>query len=67
MSKKTGLIVGAVLGVVGILLILAGPAFHLIPSIPALFFGIAALIVGGLVKGLSKKLSKEERREEPPK
>ena len=39
MENQAAKIVTTILGVVGIVLILAGPAFHLVESTPALFAG----------------------------
>ena len=50
MENQTARIVATVLGVLGIVLILAGPAFHLTESTPALFVGIVCFIVAGALK-----------------
>lgn len=55
MENKTAKIVAAILGVVGIALILAGPAFDLVESTPALFAGIMCFIVAGAIKAFFKK------------
>jgi len=39
----------------GIALILAGPAFHLVESTPALYAGIVCLIIAGAIKAFFKK------------
>ena len=45
MEKQTAKIVATVLGVLGIALILAGPAFHLVESTPALFAGLVLYVL----------------------
>ena len=55
MENQTAKIVAAVLGVLGIALILAGPAFHLVESTPALFAGIVCWVVAGAIKAFFKK------------
>jgi len=39
-------------------LILAGPAFHLVESTPALFAGIVCFIIAGAIKVFFKKAGK---------
>jgi len=56
MDNQTAKAVATILGVLGIVLILAGPAFHLVESTPALFAGIVCFIVAGAVKGFFKKV-----------
>ena len=55
MENQTAKIVAAVLGVVGFILILAGPAFHLVESTPALYAGIICFIVAGAIKAFFRK------------
>ena len=55
MENQTAKIIATILGVVGIALILAGPAFHLVESTPALYAGIVCLIVAGAVKAFFRK------------
>jgi len=55
MENQTAKVVAIILGIVGIALILAGPAFHLVESTPALFAGIVCLIVAGAVKAFFRK------------
>jgi hypothetical protein len=55
MENQTAKIVTAILGVLGIALILAGPFFHLIENTPALFAGIMCFIVAGAIKAFFKK------------
>jgi hypothetical protein len=55
MENQTARIVSLVLLVLGIVLILAGPAFHLVESTPALFAGIVCFIVAGAIKAFFKK------------
>ena len=58
MENQTARIVATVLGVLGIVLILAGPAFHLVESTPALFAGIVCFIIAGAVKAFFRKTEK---------
>ena len=60
MENQTAKIVAAILGVVGIVLILAGPAFHLVESTPALFAGIVCFVVAGAIKEFFKKTGNVE-------
>jgi len=55
MEKQTAKIIAVILGVVGIALILAGPAFHLVESTPALYAGIICFIVAGAIKAFFRK------------
>ncbi len=55
MENQTAKIVATILGVLGIALILAGPAFHLVESTPALYAGIVCFIVAGAVKAFFRK------------
>ena len=55
MGNQTAKIIATVLGVLGIVLILAGPAFHLVESTPALFAGIVCFVVAGAIKAFFKK------------
>lgn len=55
MENQTAKIIAIILGIVGIALILAGPAFHLVQSTPALYAGIICLIVTGAIKAFFKK------------
>jgi len=55
MENQTVKIITTVLGVVGIALILAGPAFHLVESTPALYAGIICFIVAGAIKAFFRK------------
>ena len=55
MKNQTAKIVVTVLGVLGIVLILAGPAFNLIESTPALFAGIVCWVIAGAIKAFFKK------------
>jgi len=55
MEKQTAKIVATVLGVLGTVLILAGPAFNLVESTPALYAGIACYIVAGAIKAFFRK------------
>ena len=58
MENQAAKIVVTILGVVGIALILAGPAFRLVESTPALFDGIMCFIVAGAIKEFFKKPKK---------
>ena len=55
MDEKTMGIVAAALGALGLILILAGPAFHFIPTNVGIFAALACWIIAGLISGLSKK------------
>ena len=55
MENQTAKIIAMILGIVGIALILAGPAFHLVESTPALYAGIMCLIVAGAIKAFFRK------------
>ena len=55
MENQTAKVVATILGVVGIILILAGPAFHLVESTPALYAGIVCFIVAGAIKAFFRK------------
>ena len=55
MENQTAKIIAIILGIVGIALILAGPAFHLVQSTPALYAGIVCLIVAGAIKAFFRK------------
>ena len=58
MENQTAKIIAIILGIVGIALILAGPAFHLVQSTPALYAGIVCLIVAGAIKAFFRKTEK---------
>jgi len=58
MENQTAKIVATVLGAVGFILILAGPAFHLVESTPALFAGIVCWVIAGAIKEFFKKKGK---------
>ena len=55
MENQTAKIVATILVVLGIALILAGPAFHLVQSTPALYVGIVCFIIAGAIKAFFKK------------
>ena len=55
MENQTAKIIAIILGIVGIALILAGPAFHLVESTPALYAGIICFIVAGAIKAFFRK------------
>ncbi|OGD85673.1 hypothetical protein A2164_03105 [Candidatus Curtissbacteria bacterium RBG_13_35_7] len=62
-DKKQAKMVSTVLAVLGIILILAGPAFHLIANTPALFAGIVCFVIAAAVSGLAKKEGGEKKAE----
>jgi len=53
--------IAAILGVLGLLFILAGPAFHLLPGSNNLwiFTALVCWIVGGMIRGLVRKAEKK--------
>ena len=55
-------IITSILGVLALLFILGGPAFHVLPGSNNLwiFAALACLIVGGVVGGFAKKVGKKE-------
>lgn len=55
-------ILAAVLGVLGLLFILAGPAFHILPGSNNywIFTALACWIVGGAISGYLKKAQKQK-------
>jgi len=55
MENQTAKIVSTILGAAGFILILAGPAFHLVESTPALFAGIVCWVIAGAIKAFFKK------------
>lgn len=63
MKPEVARIIARFFGAVGILLILAGPAFHLLASQPALFAGIACFVVSGAIMGILRRggSDKEEK------
>ena len=62
-DQKTATVVAAVLGVVGLLLILAGPAFHFIPGNIGVFLAIAAWVIAGVIKSLYGKKGKVKKED----
>lgn len=64
MDKKTANTVAAILGTLGLLLILAGPAFHFIPTNIGIFAALSSWIIAGLIRRLGGKEEKEEKKEE---
>ncbi len=56
-------ILAAVLGVLGLLFILAGPAFDLLPGSNSLwiFTALACWIVGGAIRAFMKKQKQESK------
>lgn len=62
MNTNVAAIIAAVLGVLGLILILAGPAFHLLPSNPSIFAALVCWIVGGVVRAFVRKARKEGKR-----
>ncbi len=63
MDKKTMTTVAAILGALGLVFILAGPAFHFIPTTTGIFLALVSWIVGGLLRGLAKKENGEKKEE----
>jgi hypothetical protein len=63
LKPEVARIIARILGTAGILLILAGPAFHLLASQPALFAGIACFVVSGTIMGILRRggADKEEK------
>ena len=55
MENQTAKIIAIILGIVGIALILAGPAFKLVESTPALYAGIICLIFAVAIKAFFRK------------
>lgn len=55
MDEKTTGIIAAVLGALGLVLILAGPAFHFIPTQTGIFAALVCWIIAGVIKGIVKK------------
>ena len=62
MGRMIARIIAATLGVLGLILILAGPAFHLLPGNPSIFAALVCWIVGGAVSGFVRKAAKEEKK-----
>ena len=68
-DKKTGKMIAMILGALGLLLILAGPAFHFIDTKIGIFLALASWIIGIVVRGFSKieddsKVESKETKEE---
>ena len=61
MNTRIATIIVAVLGALGLILILAGPAFDFLPSTPSIFAALVCWIVGGVIRGLAKKTEKKEK------
>jgi drug/metabolite transporter (DMT)-like permease len=61
-DKKTAGTLAAVLGAIGLLFILAGPAFHFIQTDVGIFLALASWIVGGLIKALAKEAKKKKKK-----
>ena len=57
MGNQTARIVSLILLVLGIVLILAGPAFHLVQDTPALYAGIVCFVVAAAIRMFFKKTS----------
>ena len=54
-ENQTARMVALILLVLGVVLILTGPAFHLAQDTPALFAGIVCFIVAGAIKAFFNK------------
>ena len=54
-------VIASILGVLGLLFILAGPAFHLLPGPNNLwiFIALACWIIGGTIGGFAKRAQKK--------
>ncbi|GAH44603.1 unnamed protein product [marine sediment metagenome] len=59
MDPKQATNIAAVLGVIGFLFILAGPAFHFVTSEVGIFLALACWVSGGALKAYSKREKKE--------
>jgi hypothetical protein len=55
MNKKTAVSIASIMGVVGMALILAGPAFHLIDSKTGLYAGLVVWLIGGAFGGYAQR------------
>ena len=62
MNKRIGATIAAVLGVLGLILILAGPAFHLLPTNLSIFAALVCWIVAGAIRAFVRKAEKEEKK-----
>jgi hypothetical protein len=61
MNKERMIQIASLLSVIGLLLILAGPAFHFIDSKSGLYAGLACWLFSGTLAGLAqKKTSNDE-------
>ena len=59
MDAKTAKNLATVLGVAGLLLIFAGPAFHFIPTNTGIFLALSCWVIGGALGAYSKREKKE--------
>jgi hypothetical protein len=55
MNKKSAVTIASIMGVVGMALILAGPAFHLIDSKTGLYAGLVVWLIGGVFGGYAQR------------
>ena len=55
MSKGMATTIAAVLGALGLILILAGPAFHFIPTNYGIFAALVCWVIAGLIRGLARQ------------
>jgi hypothetical protein len=55
MKKQTVKTTATILIILGILFMLAGPAFNFIPERPAIFAGIVCFILSGVIPGFFSK------------
>ena len=55
MEKQTVKTTSTILIVLGILFMLAGPAFNFVPETPAIFAGIVCFILSGLIPVIFSK------------
>jgi len=63
MDQKTAGMIAAVLGALGLILILAGPAFHFIPTTTGIFAALVCWIVAGVIRSIVKKPEKTEKEQ----
>ena len=60
MNKRMATNISIVLGTIGVVLMLAGPAFQLLPSNLSIFAGVVCFIVGGAILGLALRGGEEK-------
>ncbi len=62
MCKNIATIIAVILGALGLILILAGPAFNLLPTNLSIFAALVCWIVAGVVRAIVKKTEKKEKK-----